>query len=163
MIASPYGSKELQRKRKALVDAKKHEAKARRLYNEKKRELDAQYNKLCIERAIYENLKKGIESFESEKVQHANIVSILQTSMNSGDDSTKHSAPSVVSPVDPATSRKEIEKDIESAMADDSWVNEYLQNKASSQVKPVVAEDTVKTEETETETETKRLISEGSP
>jgi len=46
-------------------------------------------------------------------------------------------------------------------MADDSWVNEYLQNEASSQVKPVVAEDTVKTEETETET--KRLISEGSP
>ena len=62
MIASPYGSKELQRKRKALVDAKKHE---------------------------------------------------------------------------------------------------YVQNEASSQVKPVVAEDTVKTEETETET--KRLISEGSP
>ena len=90
-------------------------------------------------------------------------MSILQTSMNSGDDSTKHSAPSVVSPVDPATSRKEIEKDIESAMTDDSWVNEYLQNEASSQVKPVVAEDTVKTEETETETETKRLISEGSP
>ena len=87
--------------------------------------------------------------------------SILQASMNSGNDSTMHPASLVVSPVEPATSQKEIEKDIESAMADDSWVNEYLQNEASSQVKPVVAEDTVKTEETETET--KRLISEGSP
>ena len=122
--------------------------------------MDTQYNKLCIERTIYENLKSGIKSYEAEKEQHANIVSILQASMNSGDDSTKHPAPLVVSPVDPSTSGKEIDKDIESAMADDSWVNEYLQKEASTQEKPVT-EVTVKTEETETET--KRLISEGSP
>ena len=124
--------------------------------------MDAQYTKLRIERTIYENLQSGIKSYEEEKEQHANIVSILLASMNSGDDSTntKHPAPLVVSPVDPSTSGKEIDKDIESAMADDSWVNEYLQKEASTEEKPVT-EDTGKTEETETET--KRLISEGSP
>ena len=53
--------------------------------------------------------------------------------MNSGDDSTKHPAPLVISPVvNQATSGKDIENNVESAIADDSWVNEYLQKEASS-------------------------------
>ena len=126
MILSPYESTELQGKRKALVDAKRHEAKSRRLYNEKRRELDAQYEKLCKERTIYENLKKGIKIFESEQDQHLNIVSILQASFTTDEDSTKHHVPLVVSPVVPDTSKREIEKDIERGMIDDSWVDECI-------------------------------------
>ena len=146
MISSPYGSTELQGKRKALMDAKRHEAKSRRLYNEKRRELDAQYEKLCKERTIYENLKKGIKLFESERDQHANIVSILQASFTADEDSTKHHVPLVVSPVVPVTSKREIEKDIESAINDDSWVSECIQKEASSEERSEAAE-TVRTKE----------------
>ena len=64
-----------------------------------------------------------------------------------GPPTTKHHVPLVVSPVVPVTSKREIEKDIESAINDDSWVSECIQKEASSEERSEAAE-TVRTKET---------------
>ncbi|EJK57835.1 hypothetical protein THAOC_22080, partial [Thalassiosira oceanica] len=57
MTLNNNNNNKLSRKRKALIDAKRHEAKSRRKLNEKKQELDAQYTALKAQRAIYERLQ----------------------------------------------------------------------------------------------------------
>ncbi|EJK55883.1 hypothetical protein THAOC_24328, partial [Thalassiosira oceanica] len=78
MTLNNNNNNKLSRKRKALIDAKRHEAKSRRKLNEKKQELDAQYTALKAQRAIYERLQAEVQSAEREREQCANIVSILQ-------------------------------------------------------------------------------------
>ena len=84
---------------------------------------------------------------QRERDQHSNIVSILQASFTTDEDSTKHHVPLVVSPVVPDTSKREIEKDIESAMIDYSWVSKCLQIEASSEEKSEAVE-TVRSKDT---------------
>ena len=100
MKLSNNNSDELSRKRKALIDAKRHEAKSRRKLNEKKRKLDDQYTTLKAQRAIYERLQAEVQSAEKEREQCANIVSILQIAQPS--IATIQSMPPVVSPSKPA-------------------------------------------------------------
>ena len=56
MAPSKNNSDKLTRKRKALIDAKYHEAKSRRKLKEKERELDAQYTTLKAQRAIHDHV-----------------------------------------------------------------------------------------------------------
>ena len=73
-------------------------------------------------------------------------MSIPQASFTTDEDSTKHHVPLVVSLVVPGTSKREIEKDIESAMLDDSWVSECIQKEASYEERSEAAE-TMRTKE----------------
>ena len=123
MAPSKNNSDELTRKRKALIDAKYHEAKSRRKLKEKERELDAQYTTLKAQRAIYERLQAEVQSAKEEREQCANIVSILQIAQPSIESP-------VVSPLKPlgTSGPQDVSAaEIESAIDDDSLMEEYLQ------------------------------------